>query len=328
MRRAGWAGRAGPNAGPGGFLVVDKPAGRTSHDVVDAARRWLGTRRVGHLGTLDPLATGVLPLAIGDATKLVPFVEGGRKRYRALITLGVATDTLDADGRVTRRFEGPLPDEATVRTALASFTGQIQQVPPMFSAIKRGGVPLHRLARRGAEVERAPRPVTIFSLAVVSYAPPELEITLECSAGTYVRVLASDLGERLGCFGHVRELRRTSSGPFDEAQAHDERALERAAAAGRIAELLISPLDVLGLPRVTLGPADVLRIGHGGPVRPAPALPGAARPGDRFATVDASGSLLAVVELDHAGSLRPLRVVAHRRGSRDVPSEALDPERA
>lgn len=302
--------RSRRDEGPCGFLVVDKPAGWTSHDVVDAARRWLGTRRVGHLGTLDPLATGVLPLAVRDATKLVPFVEGGRKRYEARIALGAATDTLDADGRVTERHCGPLPGEEAVRAALAAFTGEILQVPPMFSALKRGGVPLHRLARRGNEVERAPRPVTIFSLSLVAYAPPALDVALECSPGTYVRVLAADLGQRLGCFGHVQCLRRTASGPFREDQARDAAALDRAAAAGRIADLLLPAVELLGLPQLRLGPADARRVGHGGELRLAPALLGAAAPGDRLAALDAAGVLLAVLEVGPDRALRPLRVLA------------------
>jgi tRNA pseudouridine55 synthase len=294
--------------GPSGFLVVDKPAGWTSHDVVDAARRWFGTRRVGHLGTLDPLATGVLPLAVRDATKLVPFVEGGRKRYQAEIALGAATDTLDADGRVTERFTGPLPDEAAVRAALPAFVGEILQVPPMYSALKRGGVPLHRLARRGDEVEREPRPVTIFTLELVAYAPPLLEVALECSAGTYVRVLAADLGQRLGCLGHVRRLRRTASGPF--MQAHAQAALERAAGEGRVADLLLPPVEVLGLPRLLLASEDARRIRHGGELRLAGAALGAAAPGDRLAALDAEGTLLAVLEVGQDRTLRPLRVLS------------------
>lgn len=301
--------RARRDEGPSGFLVVDKPAGWTSHDVVDAARRWLGTRRVGHLGTLDPLATGVLPLAVRDATKLVPFVAGGRKRYETEITLGVETDTLDADGQVTERFEGSLPQEAEVRTVLASFVGESLQVPPMYSAVKQGGVALHKLARRGAEVERAPRPVTLYSIDLVRYAPPVLEIALECSAGTYVRVLATDVGRRLGCLGHVRRLRRTASGPFTLAQARPHAELERAAAEGRIADSLLPAVDVLGLPQLQLEAPDARRIAHGGELRLEPILLGAAGPGDRLAAMDAAGTLLAVLELGDDGSLRPLRVL-------------------
>jgi tRNA pseudouridine55 synthase len=301
--------RARRDDGPSGFLVVDKPAGRTSHDVVDAARRWLGTRRVGHLGTLDPLATGVLPLAVRDATKLVPFVAGGRKRYETEICLGVETDTLDADGRVTQRFEGSLPEEIAVRAGLAGFVGEILQVPPMYSAIKQGGVALHKLARRGAEVERAPRAVTIYSIDLVRYAPPSLEIALECSAGTYVRVLAADLGRRLGCLGHVRVLRRTLSGPFTLAHARSHALLDAAAAEERIADCLLPAVDVLGLSKILLEAGEARRIAHGGELRLEPALLGAAAPGDRLAAMDASGTLLAVVELGDDGCLRPLRVL-------------------
>lgn len=293
-----------------GFLVVDKPAGPTSHDVVDAARRWLGTRRVGHLGTLDPLATGVLPLAVGEATKLVPFVAGGRKRYEAQIALGAETDTLDADGSITRRFEGPLPAEAAVRASLAEFVGELLQVPPMYSALKRRGVPLHALARRGAEVEREARPVTVHSLELVSYVPPALEIALECSAGTYVRVLASDLGRRLGCLAHVRRLRRTASGPFGLGQARAYPVLERAAAEGRIGELLLPPLHVLEYPRLRLDAGEAKRVVHGGELRLESSPPGAGRPGDRLAALDADGRLLAVLEVAHDGALRPIRVLA------------------
>ena len=165
--------------GPAGFLVVDKPRGWTSHDVVEAVRRRLGTRRVGHLGTLDPLATGVLPLAVREATKLVPFLEQGGKSYAGTIRLGLETDTLDAEGRVVRRHEGPYPDEAAVRAGLVAFTGEIEQLPPMFSAVKRGGVPLHRLARQGQEVERAPKRVRIERFELVKYCPPDVEIEVD-----------------------------------------------------------------------------------------------------------------------------------------------------
>ena len=205
--------------GPAGFLVVDKPQGWTSHDAVNAARRWLGTRRVGHLGTLDPLATGVLPLVVREATKLVPFFQESDKAYSGAIRLGITTDTLDAEGSVTARHDGPLPDESAVREALAAFAGEIEQVPPMYSAVKQGGVPLHKLARQGRSVERPPKRVTVHRIDLVKYAPPDVEITVECSAGTYVRVLAADVGERLGCGGHLAHLRRTRSSPFTEDQA-------------------------------------------------------------------------------------------------------------
>jgi len=199
--------------GPSGFIVVDKPSGRTSHDVVDEARRWFGTKRVGHLGTLDPQATGVLPLAIRAATKLVPFIEGGAKGYDGTIVLGVETDTLDHEGAVLRRFSGTLPERPAVEEALNAFRGDIQQIPPMYSAVKKDGVPLHRLARRGEEVERDPKWVTIDDLELTRFESPELDVRIRCSSGTYVRVIAADLGTALGCGAHLGGLRRTRSGP-------------------------------------------------------------------------------------------------------------------
>ena len=205
--------------GPAGFLVVDKPSGMTSHDVVDAARRWLGTRRIGHLGTLDPQATGVLPLAVREATKLISFIEKEEKRYLGGVRLGVETDTLDAQGEVSREHEGPLPDREAFEAALGAFRGPIQQVPPMFSAVKKNGVPLHRLARRGEEVEREPKSVTIHRLDLASFEDGLARLEVDCSVGTYVRVLAADIGAALGCGAHLESLRRVQSGPFGLEQA-------------------------------------------------------------------------------------------------------------
>ncbi len=299
--------------GPSGFLVVDKPAGWTSHDVVDAARRWLGTRRVGHLGTLDPLATGVLPLAVRGATKLVPYLADDRKAYTGTFRLGVETDTLDADGRERRRHAGPLPDEAALRAALAALQATLEQVPPMFSAVKRGGVPLHRLAREGREVERAPRRVRIDRLELLSWAPPDAEVRVECSAGTYVRVIAADLGAALGCGAHLRRLRRTRSGPFDETQAWTVERLDEAARKGEAAARLLPVLAGLSLPARRLGPEALRRVLHGGDVAegelaPAPAGP-RLRPGERIAGLDAEGELVAVLELRADHRLHPLRVL-------------------
>jgi tRNA pseudouridine55 synthase len=299
--------------GPHGFLVVDKPGGWTSHDVVDAARRWLGTRRVGHLGTLDPLATGVLPLAVRAATKLVPFVTSHDKSYAGAILLGVDTDTLDAEGRVLRRHEGAWPDEASLRAALARFVGEIEQVPPMFSAVKKGGVPLHKLAREGQEVERAPKRVRIDRLELLKYDPPRVEIAVDCSGGTYVRVLASDLGRMLGCGAHLADLRRTRSGPFRIEQAVTPEILEREAAAGSIARRLIPALGVLGLPALRLAEREVREVRAGleidatGPPQP---------PGTRMAAHDEAGDVVAILELRPGRRLKPLRVVEWFAGGR------------
>jgi len=301
--------RSDETPGPAGFLVVDKPVGWTSHDAVDAARRWLGTRRVGHLGTLDPLATGVLPLAVRDATKLIPFLASGEKGYRATLRLGVETDSHDADGQVVRRHEGALPDERAVREALGSFLGPGTQVPPMFSAVKQAGVPLYKLARKGQEVERAPRPVRIDTLSLLRFAPPDVEIELTCTAGTYVRVLAHDLGRALGCGAHVVGLRRTRSGPFRLEQAVTVERLDAAARGGPggVDALLVPPATALGLPVVTLRGELERRLLHGGEI-PAPSEPALA-PGERMAALDEAGAVLAVLEAIPGRRLRPLRVL-------------------
>ena len=292
--------------GPSGFLVVDKPPGWTSHDVVDAARGWFGTRRVGHLGTLDPLATGVLPLAIRSATKLVPFVQDHGKGYFGSIRLGLVTDTLDAEGQVLRSYEGPWPDEAAVRGALAEFSGEIEQVPPMFSAVKKDGVPLHKLAREGREVERAPKTVHIDRFELVKYDPPRIEIEVDCSGGTYVRVLAADVGDRLGCGAHLSDLRRTRSGPFGIDQVVTPETLGMEAEEGTVERRLISPLNVLGLPALRLDPHEIKNVALGADIL----AQGAPQPpGTRMVGHDGEGQVVAILELRPGRRLRPLRVL-------------------
>jgi tRNA pseudouridine55 synthase len=299
--------------GPSGFLVVDKPVGWTSHDVVDAARGWLGTRRVGHLGTLDPLATGVLPLAIRAATKLVPYVQDRGKSYAGAIRLGVVTDTLDAEGRVLREYAGPWPDEAQVTLAMQQFLGAVTQIPPMFSAVKKDGVPLHKLAREGREVEREAKTVQVQRFALRKYDPPRLEIEVDCSGGTYVRVLAADLGERLGCGAHLADLRRTRSGPFTLDQASSPETLREEAASGEIARRLVSPLEALGLPALRLDPHEIQAVGRGAEIslsRPVDA------PGTRIVAHDGAGLVVGVLELLPGHRLRPLRVLEPFAGRR------------
>jgi len=292
--------------GPAGFLVVDKPPAWTSHDVVQAARGWLGTRRVGHLGTLDPLATGVLPLAVREATKLVPFLEGSSKTYVGAIRLGEVTDTLDAEGEILRRHDAPLPDESAVREALAAFVGEIEQIPPMYSAVKQNGVPLHRLARAGRTVERKPKRVRVERLGLAKYAAPDVEIEVDCSAGTYVRVLAADVGERLGCGAHLAHLRRTRSGPFADAMAAPPEQLAREAERGEIHGRLIPPVNVLGLAVLRLSEDEVRRVRHGGDVAvTGPPL----TPGERVAGLAPDGALVAILEVRPGRRLHPLRVL-------------------
>ncbi len=237
-----------------GFLVIDKPEGWTSHDVVARIRRLTGLRRVGHAGTLDPMATGVLPVALGQATKLLEYLSEADKSYRATVRLGLTTDTDDATGAPVRERPWQHLTEEAVRRALAEFVGTVQQVPPVYSAIKRGGVPLHRLARRGRPVEAPPRTVTIYRIEVCSVALPDVTIEITCSKGTYIRSLARDLGERLGSGGHLRALRRLRTGPFDLHTAHTLDEVARAADTGTLPALLLPPDAVLlATPALVLG---------------------------------------------------------------------------
>ena len=197
-----------------GVLVTDKPAGWTSHDVVAAVKKKLGAKKVGHLGTLDPMATGVLPLVINGATKYADALGAGTKEYSVALLLGSSTDTYDSSGKVTGSGPVDTVTPGAVVRALSGFTGRITQLPPMYSAVKRNGVPLYRLARKGVTVEREPREAEVFSLVVTGVALPVVRFTAVCSRGTYVRSICHDLGESLGCGAHMTSLVRTRSGCF------------------------------------------------------------------------------------------------------------------
>ena len=209
----------GPNGRLHGFLIVDKPAGWTSHDVVGRARRLLGERKIGHAGTLDPAATGVLPLAVGTATRVLEYLAGASKTYVAEVTFGVETDSADADGAVIGVSDPSGVDRAGIETALASLRGPQDQIPPMHSAVKIAGRRLYDLARIGETIERAPRRVEFFVLELLDWTPPVARVLVDCSKGTYVRVLAQDLGTRLGAGAHLSDLVRTRTGPFTLCQA-------------------------------------------------------------------------------------------------------------
>ncbi len=237
-----------------GFLIINKPAGITSHDVVDAARRLAGTRRIGHAGTLDPLATGVLVLALGAATRLVQFIDGSDKTYRATLRLGETTTTYDADGDLVER-RPVTASQAEVEAALAGFRGAIAQIPPMYSAVKVKGQKLYKLARQGKEIERAPRPVTIHRLDALDWALPDVTVEVVCSAGTYIRSLAHDLGQALGCGAHLTALTRTAAGEFRLEDSHTLEALGALAQAGRLEEVLLPPETALtALPVIVITP--------------------------------------------------------------------------
>jgi tRNA pseudouridine55 synthase len=228
-----------------GFLVIDKPAGLTSHDVVSRVRKACGVKKAGHTGTLDPFATGVLPVALGEATKAIPFLDEAVKEYRAVMELGKTTATGDCTGELLRTRDWDQLSPHVVEDVVPSFTGTMYQIPPMYSALKRNGVPLYRLARKGETVEREPREITVHALAIVRMELPCVEFVVRCSRGTYVRTLAEDMGERLGCGAHLVALRRTASGPFTIDRAVSLERLAELAAGGGLAPLLLSPLDAL-----------------------------------------------------------------------------------
>jgi len=246
-----------------GILVVDKPQGWTSHDVVARVRRIAGQRQVGHGGTLDPLATGVLPLGLGMATRLLEYLAKGGKTYEATVRLGAATNTYDAEGEVTVEAPWQHVGEAALREALLAFTGTIQQRPPAFSAIKRDGRPLYALARRGEAVQAPLRAVTISAIVLLRFAPPEIDLHVTCGSGTYIRSLAHDLGLALGSAAHLTALRRTSSGGLSLAEAVTLADLERGGRALLEARLLPPDRAAQGLPAVVLDEADVAAVRHG-----------------------------------------------------------------
>lgn len=199
---------------PSGVLLVDKDPGMTSHDVVAIARKAMGIKKIGHCGTLDPMATGLLMLVVGRATKIQDLLMSEDKEYVGTVTLGAATSTQDAEGEILEEWEVPNLSEAEVTAAFDKFTGQFEQMPPMVSAIKKDGVPLYKLARKGQEVKRDPRPVHVTSYKLSRVALPEVDFTVNCSKGFYVRTYAHDIGGVLGCGGHLSALRRTRSGKF------------------------------------------------------------------------------------------------------------------
>lgn len=205
--------------GYNGIILVDKPADWTSHDVVAKLRGILHERRVGHSGTLDPMATGLLTVFVGRATRAVQFAETHNKRYVASLRCGYSTDTQDTSGRVTAQT-GISPTEAELTDVLPEFTGEISQIPPMYSAIKVSGKKLYELARKGETVERKPRTVNISELSLVGHDGDDFVLSVSCSKGTYIRTLCNDIGERLGCLACMSALRRTNAGPFDVRDAH------------------------------------------------------------------------------------------------------------
>lgn len=300
-----------------GVLLLDKPAGMTSNQALQTARRLLGAAKAGHTGTLDPLATGLLPLCFGEATKVSQFLLGAHKTYRARARLGITTTTGDSEGEVLR--ERPVAvDAATLAAALAAHTGDLLQVPPMHSALKHEGERLYALARRGETVERPSRAVHIGRLELLEFVGAEIEIELDCSKGTYVRSLIEDIGEALGCGAHMTALRRLRVGALDLAQAIDLERLRAAADAGPAAidACLLPVTDALGhVPQVQLAPLEAARLLRGQAVRlTRPPAPG------WVAVLDMQRAFLGMAEAVD-DQLLPRRLISQEPADGPVPSD-------
>jgi tRNA pseudouridine55 synthase len=247
-----------------GALVIDKPAGKTSHDVVEAIRRIVGFRQVGHLGTLDPLATGVLVLLLGRATRLAQFYAGRRKRYQATFRFGFATDTYDADGAAAGPDTAPSLDRAQIEEMAAKLTGRISQMPPAYSAKKIHGKPAHELARKNKPVELKAVEVEVYEFRVEDVDGPRVQVAIECSSGTYIRSLAHEMGQMLGCGAHLEKITRTAVGEFTLDQAVKVEDVAASAHEGKISQWLV-PLERLlpELPRITVLPIVERAVRHG-----------------------------------------------------------------
>lgn len=292
-----------------GWVVLDKPIGMTSTQAVGKVRWLFQAQKAGHAGTLDPLATGILPIALGEATKTVPYAVDGQKAYRFTVKWGAETDTDDAEGQIVARSD-VRPARAAIEALLPSFLGEILQTPPAFSAIKIDGQRAYDLARQGEEVKLEARPVQIDRLELVEMPAADTSVfEAECGRGTYVRAIARDIGRTLGCLGHVTALRRTRVGPFEEAQAVGLGELEEAANhddGGVEIKSLLRPVEsaLAELLEINVSQSDAARLARGQPVllrgRDAPVMSGEA-----FAL--SKGTLIALCEIER-GELRPLRV--------------------
>jgi tRNA pseudouridine55 synthase len=275
-----------------GVLVIDKPVGMTSHDVVQVVRKGTNIRRAGHTGTLDPRASGVLIVLVGPAVRLSEYVSASDKRYQAVITLGKTTDTYDEDGRQTSAAQVEVTEEQ-FETELKSFIGDIEQVPPPYSAVKVQGRKAYEMAREGEEVDLEPRIISVYSLELLEWAPPEVVIDIFCSSGTYVRSLAHDLGERLGCGATLTGLRRTKSGRFTLRDAVPLRKLNEAFADGTWYQYLIPAAEALSeWPALELSHEEMETVRHGNRI---PAVP---NPEKKARGISQQGELVALLVLD------------------------------
>ena len=295
-----------------GLLVLDKPGGITSNSALQRAKRLFGAAKAGHTGSLDPLATGVLPLCFGEATKFSQFLLDADKAYTSTFVLGVGTDTADADGTVIDQVSASHITTDGVIEALTALTGQIDQIPPMYSALKVDGRPLYKLARAGEHVEREARPVTIRCLDLLAFHPGEMvkvDVDVLCSKGTYIRVLAEDLGAALGVPAHVSVLRRSQSGPFDlsAAVSLDELSRQREARNEQALDEYLAPVEscMPHLPRIELSEAATFHMRKGRPV----VVPNGLQSG-MVRIADAEGGFLGVGRFQEDGKIAPMRLLS------------------
>ncbi len=299
-----------------GIIVIDKPEGATSMDMVRLVKRVSRVKRVGHAGTLDPLATGVLPVCLGQATRLMEEMVEGVKVYRGVVTLGASTDTYDADGTVTEQGDVSGVTPAQLEALLPAYVGEIQQLPPMYSALKHEGKRLYELARVGVEVERPPRDVVVYSLKLVDWAPPRVTLEAECGRGFYMRTLAHDIGEQLGCHGYLSALQRERAGAFRLSDSVRPDELEESAADEDWERYLLPPDSaVVDLPSVAVEPSAerLLRNGQAVVLRSAGAY---ASHAERRRAYGRDGRFIGIVRFNRAqGEWRPEKVFNTREAS-------------
>ena len=289
-----------------GLLLLDKPAGLSSSQALQRVRHLFRAEKGGHTGSLDPLATGLLPLCFGEATKIAGLLLGARKAYETTAVLGLTTDTDDADGQPLQQRPVPPLDADTIEVALARLRGPITQRAPIYSALKQGGEPLYAKARRGEQIEAPAREVVVHALELLGRDGPRLRLHVECGSGTYVRSLVRDLGEALGCGAHVEVLRRLWVDPFRSPRMYTLAELEALAGQGEPAlDSCLLPIEagLADFPAVTIDAAEAGRLGHGQQLRPA-----AAPPAGPVAVYDAAGRVLGLARVDASGVLHPQRL--------------------
>lgn len=295
-----------------GIVLLDKPLGMSSNAALQEVKKLYFARKAGHTGSLDPLATGLLPLCFGEATKISNFLFDAPKRYTTLVKLGETTTTGDLEGDIVDSMPVPELDEAQVKAVLADFVGEIEQIPPMFSALKHKGQPLYKLAREGIEIEREPRKVSIYELNLLRMTPNSIELDVKCSKGTYIRTLAEDIGKQLGCGAHVQELRRTAIGAYSEADMVTLDTLRQQDQAHQLATSL-APIDsaLQDYPEVQLSENVAYYLKQGQPV-----VVSGAPTGGLVRLYDADG-FLGIGKILDDGRVAPKRLMNLPKGDRN-----------